>query len=114
MRLDTADTAGVPCHRESNVHCSREGSRRPIRRSSLVAWRVQAKEQGIGLQGFREWIARLERAGELVTITQPVSPYLEMAEIADRAAKLPATAKRGAGGPALLFENVTGYPGARC
>ena len=35
-----------------------------------------------------------------------------MAEIADRAAKLRrGTAK--AGGPALLFENVKGHPGAR-
>ena len=40
---------------------------------------------------LREWIARLDRAGELVTISQPVSPYLEMAEIADRTAKLPGT-----------------------
>jgi 4-hydroxy-3-polyprenylbenzoate decarboxylase len=62
---------------------------------------------------LREWITRLERAGELTTITQPVSPYLEMAEIADRTAKLPASEKRGAGGPALLFENVIGHPGAR-
>ena len=62
---------------------------------------------------LREWITRLDRAGELNTITQPVSPYLEMAEIADRAAKMPAIATRGPGGPALLFENVTGHPGAR-
>ncbi len=62
---------------------------------------------------LREWIARLDRAGELTTITQPVSPNLEMAEIADRAAKLPGNSNRGPGGPALLFENVTGHPGAR-
>jgi 4-hydroxy-3-polyprenylbenzoate decarboxylase len=54
----------------------------------------------------------MDRAGELTKISQPVSPYLEMAEIADRTAKLPANAKRGPGGPALLFENVAGYPGA--
>jgi 4-hydroxy-3-polyprenylbenzoate decarboxylase len=41
-----------------------------------------------------------------------VSPILEMAEVADRAAKSgKGTAE--AGGPALLFENVTGYKGAR-
>ena len=60
---------------------------------------------------LREWIARLEKAGELRRIKAPVSPYLEMAEIADRTAKL----RRGGepwGGPALLFENVTGHPGA--
>jgi 4-hydroxy-3-polyprenylbenzoate decarboxylase len=62
---------------------------------------------------LREWIARLDRAGELTRITQPVSPYLEMSEIADRAAKLKGDAKKGPGGPALLFENITGYPGAR-
>ncbi len=61
---------------------------------------------------LREWIARMDRAGELVTISEPVSPYLEMAEIADRTSKLPATAKRGPGGPALLFTNVVGHPGA--
>ncbi len=57
-------------------------------------------------------MTRLDRAGELITVNQPVLPYLEMAEIADRTAKLN-TPKHGAGGPALLFENVTGYPGAR-
>ncbi len=62
---------------------------------------------------LREWITRLDRAGELVVIKEPVSPYLEMAEIADRAAKLKGDAKNGPGGPALLFENITGYPGAR-
>ena len=62
---------------------------------------------------LREWISRLDKAGELVTIKEPVSPYLEMAEIADRAAKLPGDAKHGPGGPALLFENIVGYPGAR-
>ncbi len=62
---------------------------------------------------LREWIAALDRAGELTRISQPVSPYLEMAEIADRAAKLKGDAKRGPGGPALLFENIAGHPGAR-
>ena len=62
---------------------------------------------------LRDWITRLDRTGELTTISQPVSPRLEMAEIADRTAKLPATARRGPGGPALLFTDVAGYPGAR-
>jgi len=60
---------------------------------------------------LRDWIKQLDKAGELKRIREAVSPYLEMAEIADRTAKLgKGTAK--AGGPALLFENVTGYPGA--
>ena len=61
---------------------------------------------------LRDWIKQLEKAGELKRITAEVDPILEMAEIADRAAKLgKGTAK--AGGPALLFENVKGYPKAR-
>lgn len=55
--------------------------------------------------GLRDWLRALERAGELKRVRAAVSPVLEMAEIADRAVK--------SGGPALLFENVTGYPGAR-
>src|ERR687886_1541287 len=49
---------------------------------------------------LREWIARLEREGELVRITADVDPELEITEINDRVVK--------AGGPALLFENVKG------
>ena len=61
---------------------------------------------------LRDWINTLHKAGELKRITEEVSTDLEMAEIADRAAK----SGRGtpkAGGPALLFENVKGYPGAK-
>ena len=61
---------------------------------------------------LREWIKQLDKAGELRRISVPVSPNLEMAEIADRTAKL-GKGTPNAGGPALLFENVTGYPGAR-
>ncbi len=68
---------------------------------------------------LRDWIQQLDKAGELKRIGEAASPYLEMAEIADRAAKLgKGTAKAGGsacgpGGPALLFENVTGFPGAK-
>jgi len=69
---------------------------------------------------LRAWIRALDKAGELRRIHEPISPYLEMAEIADRTAKLPAAGSArgnsdpslGAGGPALLFENVSGFPGA--
>jgi 4-hydroxy-3-polyprenylbenzoate decarboxylase len=61
---------------------------------------------------LRDWIKQLDKAGELKRIREAVSPKLEMAEVADRVAKLgKGTAK--AGGPALLFENVAGYPGAK-
>ena len=61
---------------------------------------------------LRDWIRTLDRANELKRIHEPISPHLEMAEIADRTAKLGKGTAR-AGGPALLFENVTGHPGAR-
>ena len=50
---------------------------------------------------LRDFIAALERCGELVRISTEVDPALEMTEIADRTLR--------AGGPALLFENPRGY-----
>jgi 4-hydroxy-3-polyprenylbenzoate decarboxylase len=65
---------------------------------------------------LREWIKALDRAGELVRVREEVDPVLEIAEITDRASKMGrrGAAKKGleAGGPALLFEKVKGYPGA--
>ena len=49
---------------------------------------------------LREWIALLEREGELRRITAEVDPDLEITEIVDRVVK--------AGGPALYFENPKG------
>jgi len=66
----------------------------------------------LAYESLREWIKALERAGELKRVEAEVSPVLEMAEIADRAAKSGKGTKH-AGGPALLFENVKGYKGAR-
>ena len=48
-------------------------------------------------RSLRDFIAKLEAAGELVRVTEPVSTVLEMTEICTR---LLAT-----GGPAVLFEN---------
>ncbi len=50
---------------------------------------------------LRDFIAQLERNGELVRISHPVDPALEMTEICDRTLR--------AGGPALLFENPKGF-----
>ena len=65
---------------------------------------------------LRDWIKRLDREGELKRIREEVDPILEIAEITDRASK--AGRKGGAkgyapGGPALLFEKIKGYPGAK-
>jgi 4-hydroxy-3-polyprenylbenzoate decarboxylase len=60
---------------------------------------------------LREWIAALERAGELKRIKIEVDPVLEIAEITDRVSKS-GFAGEGAratrGGPALLFESPKG------
>jgi 4-hydroxy-3-polyprenylbenzoate decarboxylase len=79
---------------------------------------------------LRDWIRTLEKSGELKRINAAVSPELEITEITDRVSKIgtrktgnreqgignrrpvdPLEGKYGAGGPALLFENVKGFPG---
>jgi 4-hydroxy-3-polyprenylbenzoate decarboxylase len=50
---------------------------------------------------LRDFIAQLEKKGELKRITQEVDPVLEMTEICDRTLKQD--------GPALLFENPKGH-----
>ena len=54
----------------------------------------------MAFRDLRDFLDALERRGELKRIATPVSARLEAAEIADRAVK--------SGGPALLFEKVTG------
>ena len=61
---------------------------------------------------LRDWIKSLDKANEIKYIKQEVDPILEMAEIADRVSKLGPPA-HVSGGPALLFENVKGYSGAK-
>ena len=48
---------------------------------------------------LRDFIAQLERAGELKRIKTPVDPNLEVTEIVQRVVR--------AGGPGLLFEQPT-------
>src|SRR5579863_4972003 len=77
---------------------------------------------------LRQWIAALDRAGELKRIQTEVDPILEIAEITDRVSKgkthaatdassvPPGEARRNSttpGGPALLFQNIRGYPGSQ-
>jgi len=54
----------------------------------------------MGYRHLRACLQDLEAAGELLRISQPIDPCLEAAEIQRRVYQ--------AGGPALLFENVTG------
>jgi len=61
---------------------------------------------------LHDWIKALDKAGELKRIREEIDPILEIAEITDRASK--SVTKNGVkGGPALLFENVKDYPGAK-
>jgi len=77
---------------------------------------------------LRDWIRTLEKNGELKRVREEVSADLEITEITDRASKVgsrshPSSKERsmdGApsfkgryapGGPALLFEQVKGFPG---
>ena len=81
---------------------------------------------------LRQWMAALDRAGELKRIHTEVDPILEIAEITDRVSKMHtwgqssaavrpgdarqpsiATPQQNPGGPALLFQNVKGYPGSQ-
>jgi 4-hydroxy-3-polyprenylbenzoate decarboxylase len=70
---------------------------------------------------LRQWIAALDRAGELKRIQTEVDPILEIAEITDRVSKghgaanassaPPSERRRNQpGGPALLFQHVKGHP----
>jgi 4-hydroxy-3-polyprenylbenzoate decarboxylase len=50
---------------------------------------------------LRDFLAQLERLGELQRVAAPVSARLEMTALSDRVLR--------AAGPALLFEQPTGY-----
>ncbi|OLE28668.1 MAG: menaquinone biosynthesis decarboxylase [Actinobacteria bacterium 13_1_20CM_3_71_11] len=60
--------------------------------------------RGFPYHDLKDYLAALERAGELRRVTVPVDPTLEISEIVTRTVR--------AGGPALLFEKPTrgGYP----
>jgi 4-hydroxy-3-polyprenylbenzoate decarboxylase len=59
---------------------------------------------------LRQWIAALDRAGELKRIQTELDPILEIAEITDRVSK----SKTGKpGGSALLFQNIKNHPGSQ-
>jgi 4-hydroxy-3-polyprenylbenzoate decarboxylase len=61
---------------------------------------------------LRQWIAALDRAGELKRIQTEADPILEIAEITDRVSKS-RDAKGARGGPALLFQKLKGHPGSQ-
>jgi len=58
------------------------------------------EERALAYRDLREFIARLEKEGELRRISAEVDPVLEITEVAQRVLR--------AGGPALLFEHPKG------
>lgn len=59
-----------------------------------------ASASRVGMLSLRQFLTALQSAGELVEVTEPVDPTLEVAEIHRRVA--------AADGPALWFKNVKG------
>ena len=75
------------------------------KRCACYAVRLFISTQGysesvVAYKDLREFIARLEKAGELKRISAEVDPVLEITEITHRVTR--------AGGPALLFERPKG------
>jgi 4-hydroxy-3-polyprenylbenzoate decarboxylase len=62
---------------------------------------------------LRDWIAALDRAGELKKIRTEVDPILEITEITDRVSKAKGAGDRASANKALLFQNVKGNPGSQ-
>ncbi|HEY2992988.1 MAG TPA: UbiD family decarboxylase, partial [Methylomirabilota bacterium] len=60
----------------------------------------------MGFMDLRQWLGVLEKEGELRRIGAPVHWDRELGAVARRVLE-----KKG---PALLFENITGYASGRC
>jgi UbiD family decarboxylase len=70
-------------------------------------WRLrQMKGGAMAYRDLRQWMARIEEAGQLRRITAEVDWNLELAAIARRVATRE--------GPALLFENIKDYHNTAC
>ena len=61
----------------------------------------------MGYRDLREFVAKLEKEGELKRIRAEVDPVLEITEVAQRVARDPRRAANSVG-PALLFEKPKG------
>src|SRR4029077_15063103 len=75
-------------------------STRDVRPCETWTWTTRRRGRLRPVRDLRDWIALLEREGELVWVSAEVDPDLEITEIVDRTVK--------AGGPALLFEQPKG------
>src|SRR2546421_11923622 len=75
------------------------------RRHSGIIRRTRQRPTSVAMayDSFQDFLQRLQREDELRHISEPVSPYLEITEVADRMMKSPG------GGKALVFDRPTGY-----
>ena len=104
----------TPCGYNSELTCDSSGGS-SFRHCALPYNCRFHRGKILAYEDLRDWIAALERAGELKTIRTEVDPVLEITEIIDRVSK-----NVGAGvppvqpgGSALLFKNIKGHPGAQ-
>ena len=99
-----------PCSRRADERLRSRAAAGPGARRSKRRWARARLHRLIPrwrrLTDLRDWIALLEREGELVRVDAEVDPDLEVTEIVDRTVK--------AGGPALLFEQPEGLASTRC
>src|SRR5579863_10131323 len=98
------------CSRSTRIQTTLSGKSMVCTQACEILFynRVSQREGGLAYEDLREWIAALERSGELRKIRTEVDPILEITEITDRVSK-----GGNAGGPALLFQNIKGHPGAQ-
>jgi 4-hydroxy-3-polyprenylbenzoate decarboxylase len=105
----------------AKILCCHVSRSKGIRRVALppcfiIAFCNEEREL-LAYDDLRDWIAALDRAGELRKIRTEVDPILEITEITDRVSKMPGRNNGGRasspGGPALLFQNIKGHPGAQ-
>ncbi len=71
----------------------------PMTALSVPVWETGGMARGFPYTDLKDFLAALDRAGELRRVTVPVDPTLEISEIVTRTVR--------AGGPALLFERPT-------
>jgi 4-hydroxy-3-polyprenylbenzoate decarboxylase len=64
-------------------------------------------EASVGYRDLREFVARLEKEGELKRVRAEVDPVLEITEVAQRVARSKTRSAHSVG-PALLFEKPKG------
>ncbi len=67
----------------------------------LIEFQIETYQYPMKYSDLRDFIAKLKQSGELIDVSIPVSPHLEMTELCDRTLR--------AGGPALLFKQPTGH-----